>query len=197
MELPDKKYKIIYADPPWSYNSASAKGTSRGVAERHYNTMSLKEIKQLPIKDLADGGGAVLFLWITFPHLHEIVELLSAWGFEYKTVAFNWIKIYKHSKKPILSLGYWTRSNAEICILATRGKDYPRRISKAVSQIIMSDKEEHSKKPNIVRQKIVELMGDLPRIELFAREKIEGWDSWGNEVPNETQRLIRTQGGST
>lgn len=185
-----KKYKIIYADPPWSYNSTSAKGTSRGVAERYYNTMSLKEIKEFPIQDFVDDDGAVLFMWITFPHLHELIEILDVWGFEYKTVAFNWVKVYKHSKKPILSLGYWTRSNAEICILATCGKNYPRRVDSGVSQIIISDKQEHSRKPDEVRKKIVKLMGDLPRIELFARERVEGWDAWGNEVPNEMQMSL-------
>ena len=189
----NKKYKIIYADPPWSYNSASKKGTSRGVAERYYNVMDLETIKKLPIGDLADKEGAVLFLWITYPHLHELIEVLDAWGFEYKTVAFNWIKIYKNSKNPVLALGYWTRSNAEICVLATRGKDYPRRINKGVSQIIISPQREHSRKPDIVRQKIIELVGDLPRIELFARERIEGWDCWGNEVPKDKQTLIKDE----
>ena len=186
-----KKYKIIYADPPWSYNSASKKGTSRGVAERYYDTMSKEEIENLNINEIANEDGCLLFLWITFPHLHEMNDLIKAWGFTYKTVAFNWIKIYKHTKKPILSLGYWTRSNAEICILATKGKNYPRRISKSVSQIIISPKEKHSKKPDEVRRRIVKLIGDVPRIELFARQKFEGWDVWGNEAPKETQKELK------
>jgi len=152
--------------------------------------MTLRDIKELPIKDIADDN-SLLFLWITFPHLHEMVELLDAWGFTYKTCAFTWIKIYKYTKNPILACGYWTRSNAEICILATRGKDYPRRISKSISQIVITEKQEHSRKPDIVRQKIVELMGDLLRIELFARTKVEGWDAWGNEVPKEEQKLLK------
>ena len=192
-----KKYKIIYADPPWSYNSASKKGTSRGVAERFYNVMNLNDIKELPIESLADEEGAVLFLWITFPHLHEMTELLDSWGFKYKTVAFNWVKIYKHTKNPVLALGYWTRSNAEICILATKGKNYPRRISKAISQIILSPQEAHSKKPDEIRSRIVKLLGDLPRIELFARQKVDGWDCWGNEVDSDVQLIAKskTQGG--
>ena len=179
-----KKYSIIYADPPWSYNSTSKNGTSRGVAEKYYDTMTLEDIKKLPIKEISEDN-SLLFMWITFPHLHEMVEILNAWGFKYKTTAFTWIKIYKHTKNPVLVCGYWTRSNAEICVLATKGKDFPRRISKSVSQIIISPQEKHSKKPDEVRNRIVKLLGDLPRIELFARQKTEGWDVWGNEVKSD------------
>ena len=186
MKLPNKKYKIILADPPWSYNSISKKGTSRGVAEKYYDTMTLKDIKELPIGDIADDN-SLLFMWITYPHLHEMNDILKAWGFTYKTVAFTWMKIYKHTRNPVLACGYWTRSNAEICILATRGKDYPRRISVGVSQMIVSEQRKHSQKPDEARIKIVELLGDLPRIELFARERVEGWDAWGNEVPSDIQ----------
>ncbi len=189
-QMKEKKYKIIYADPPWSYNSTSKNGTSRGVAEKYYNTMTLDDVKNLPIKNIADDN-SLLFMWITFPHLHEMNDILNAWGFTYKTVAFTWVKIYKHTRNPILACGYWTRSNAEICVLATKGKDYPRRISAKVSQIIISEKGKHSQKPDEVRKRIIKLMGDLPRIELFAREKVEGWDAWGDEVPNEEQRLLK------
>ena len=190
IEFPKKKYKIIYADPPWSYNSTSKNGTSRGVAEKYYNTMSLKEIKELPINNLADDN-SLLFMWITFPHLHEMNDILNSWGFKFKTVAFNWIKVYKHSRKPILACGYWTRSNGEICILATKGKDYPRRISAGISQIVISEQKKHSEKPDEVRKRIVDLVGDLPRIELFSRSKREGWDAWGDQVPKEEQRLLQ------
>jgi N6-adenosine-specific RNA methylase IME4 len=179
--FPNKKYSIIYADPPWGYNSTSKNGTSRGVAEKYYDTMELQDIKELPIKEIADDN-SLLFMWITFPHLHELKEILDALGFTYKTVAFTWVKIYKHTKNPVLACGYWTRSNAEICILATRGKDYPRRISAGVSQIIVSEQRKHSQKPDEARKRIIDLLGDLPRIELFARQKTEGWDVWGNEV---------------
>ena len=151
--LPQKKYKIIYADPPWSYNSTSKNGTSRGVAEKYYNTMTLNDIKKLPIERIADKN-CLLFMWITFPHLHEMIDILNAWGFTYKTVAFTWIKVYKNSRNPVLACGYWTRSNAEICILATKGKDYPRRINAGVSQIIISEQRKHSQKPNEVRNRI-------------------------------------------
>ena len=176
----DKKYNIIYADPPWSYNVASKKGTSRGVAERYYNTMSGEDIKALPIGDLCDD--AVLFMWATFPCLPQAIETITAWGFTYKTVAFNWTKIYPKSGNPIMGCGYWTRANGEICLLATKGKNYPRRICVGVQQAIIEPKREHSRKPDIARERIVQLLGDIPRIELFARQYAEGWDCWGNEV---------------
>lgn len=190
MKLPNKKYKIIYADPPWSYNSTSKKGTSRGVAEKYYDTMTLQDIKDLPIKDIADDD-SLLFMWITYPHLHELIDVLNAWGFTFKTVAFTWVKVYKHSRKPVLACGYWTRSNAEICVLATKGKDYPRRINAGVSQIIISEQRKHSQKPDETRNKIVDLIGAIPRIELFARERVEGWDSWGNQIPKEMQKMLK------
>ena len=189
MELPKKKYRIIYADPPWSYNVASKKGTSRGVAERYYDVMKPKDIHALPVGDLADD--AVLFLWATYPNLAVALETIEAWGFTYKTVAFTWIKIYKHTKNPVMGCGFWTRANAEICLLATKGKDYPRRIHKGVQQVIIEPRRKHSQKPDEARRRIVQLMGDLPRIELFARERSEGWDAWGNEVSDETQITIK------
>ena len=183
----EKKYKIIYADPPWSYNVASKKGTSRGVAERYYPTMKLKDICELPIPSCDD---AVLFMWATYPNLPQALEVIKSWGFQYKTVAFTWVKIYPKSKNPIMGCGYWVRANAEICLLATRGKKYPRPINRGVQQIIIEPKREHSRKPDIARERIIQLLGDLPRIELFAREKTEGWDVWGNEVENDIDLLF-------
>ena len=176
----DKKYNIIYADPHWSYNVASGKGTSRGVAERYYNTMKLEDICNLPVGNLCDN--AVLFMWATFPNLPQALKVIENWGFKYKTVAFNWTKIYPKSGNPIMGCGYWTRANGEICLLATKGKDYPRRINAGVQQAIIEPKREHSRKPDVARKRIVELLGDIPRIELFARQTVEGWDCWGNEV---------------
>lgn len=195
--LPNKKYRIIYADPPWSYNVSSAKGTSRGVAERYYSTMSLEAIKKLPIDTIANEDGCVLFLWITMPHLCDLKSVLDSWGFEYKTCAFVWEKIYKNSRNYVMACGYWTRSNAELCILATKGKNYPRRISKNVSQIIKSEQRQHSQKPDETYYRIEKLMGNLPRIELFARNKRQGWDAWGNEVPTEQQNTLNEVKGNS
>lgn len=175
-----KKYKVIYADPPWSYKVWSKKGAGRS-AESHYPTMNIEDIKALPVKELAEKDCA-LFLWITFPMLREAWSVMDAWGFTYKSVAFVWIKQNKKTPSLFWGMGYWTRANAELCVIATKGS--PKRESKAVHQVIISPVEEHSKKPDEARQRIVQLMGDVPRIELFARKSSPGWDVWGNEAPD-------------
>ena len=172
------KYQVIYADPPWEYRVWSKKGNGRS-AESHYPTMSIEEIADLPVNELADENCA-LFLWVTFPLLKEIWKVIDAWGFTYKSVAFVWIKQNKKADSLFWGMGYWTRANAEICILATKGS--PKRYSKRVHQVIVSHIEEHSKKPEEARRRIEQLMGDVPRIELFARRETPGWDVWGNEV---------------
>lgn len=177
----DKKYNIILADPPWSYRVWSKKGTGR-CAENHYPTMSMKDICALPVADIS-AKDSVLFLWVTFPNLNECFQVIDAWGFKYCTVAFVWVKRNKKSPNYFMGLGYYTRSNAEICLIATKG--HPKRVSKSVRQIIDSPIEAHSKKPDETRDRIVTLMGDLPRIELFARQKTSGWDVWGNEVESD------------
>lgn len=185
----EKKYSIIYADPPWKYDV----NKGRGVAENHYHTMSIQEIRNLPIKEITEKDAA-LFLWVTFPQLPEAFRVMEAWEFSYKTVAFIWIKQNRTGKGFFFGLGHWTRSNAEICLLAVKGK--PKRISNSVFQLIVSPLESHSKKPEEARKRIVELMGDLPRIELFARQDSPGWDIWGNEVTSslEIQKLEKIGG---
>lgn len=183
-----EKYSIIYADPPWKYD----REVGEGVAATHYNTMPIEEICNLPVREIADSN-SLLFLWVTFPKLEEGLKLIQAWGFQYKTVAFVWVKLNKKKETPFFGLGNWTRSNAEICLLAKRGT--PKRKSNRVHQLIFSPMEGHSKKPDIVRDKIVELVGDLKRIELFARNKTEGWDVWGNEVDSDIS-LISDSGRS-
>lgn len=143
--------------------------------------MNLEDIKALPVGELADKDCA-LFLWITFPLLREAWDVVESWGFTYKSVAFVWVKQNKKTPSLFWGMGYWTRANAELCIIATKGS--PKRHSKAVHQVILSPIEQHSKKPDETRDRIVALMGDVPRIELFARQKIEGWDVWGNEAPD-------------
>lgn len=171
----DKKYNIIYADPPWSYKDKKCNGN----CEDHYNTMNLEDICNLPIKKIVDKD-CVLFLWVTYPMLQEGLKLIKEWGFTYKTIGFQWIKQNKSGKGYFFGLGRWTRGNTECCLIAVKGK--PKRISAKVSQLIFSPLREHSRKPDEVRNKIIELMGDNPRIELFARQTAEGWDCWGNEV---------------
>ena len=172
------KYQIIYADPPWSYNDQGCRGTMAN----HYAGMKLEDIKALPIKDIASEN-SVLFLWATFPMIQEALETIQAWGFEYKTIGFLWVKLNPNSMGAFFGLGRWTRGNTEPCLLAVRGK--PQRVSKGVFQLLMTPRQEHSKKPSEIRERVVRLMGDLPRIELFARQKVEGWDCWGNEVQSD------------
>lgn len=173
-----KKYSVIYADPPWHYRTYSKKGRGRS-ADSHYPTMDLEDIKALPVSEIA-AKDCALFMWLTFPCMKEAFEVLDAWGFEYKTVAFVWVKQNRKSDSLFWGMGYWTRANAELCVLATMG--HPKRANTGVHQVIVTHIEEHSKKPNEARERIVRLMGDVPRIELFARQTPEGWDVWGNEV---------------
>jgi N6-adenosine-specific RNA methylase IME4 len=173
-----KKYSIILADPPWSYKDKAASG-KRG-AEFKYPCMDLEAIKDLPVASMA-ADDALLFLWITFPFLPHAEELMKAWGFEYKTLAFNWVKTNKKQTDTLFwGMGNWTRSNSELCLLGIRGK--PKRVSKSVHSVIQSPIGKHSRKPAEVRDRIIELCGDLPRIELFSTETVEGWDRWGNMV---------------
>jgi len=121
----------------------------------------------------------VLFMWAVSPQIPEALEVMKAWGFKYITVAFCWSKHTKNNKK-VSNLGRWTMGNVELCLLGRKGK--PQRLVKHIKQLVEAERTRHSAKPSEVRDRIVELMGDLPRIELFAREKVEGWDSWGNEI---------------
>lgn len=171
----NKKYQIIYADPPWSYNDQGCQGTMAN----HYKGMKLTDICSLPIDNIVNQN-SILFLWTTYPMLKEAFQVMEAWGFKYKSIAFQWLKLNPKALTPFYGLGRWTRGNTEPCLLATRG--HPKRISASVFQLIQSPRRKHSQKPDEVRDKIVQLMGDLPRIELFAREKTPGWDVWGNEV---------------
>lgn len=141
--------------------------------------MGIEELCALPVSEITEKD-CVLFLWATFPQLKEALQLIKAWGFTYKTVAFVWLKTNKKALTWFYGLGFWTRGNAEICLLATKG--HPKRQAKNIHQLIISPIEEHSKKPEEARKKIIALMGDIPRIELFARKESPGWDIWGNEV---------------
>lgn len=181
--FPNKKYKIIYADPPWEYGDKLRH--HGGSADSHYDTMTIEDIYNLPVSDIADEN-CFLFLWGTWPLLPESLEVIKSWGFDYKTIGFVWLKEYPNGKE-VFGMGNYTRGNTEFCLMATKGK--PKRIDNNVSQLIRTTIKEHSKKPNLVRNKIVQLCGDLPRIELFARTKIHGWDTWGNDEKLNLQPL--------
>ena len=173
----NKKYNIIYADPPWSYKDKALAG-NRGACCK-YDAMTIEDIENLPIKDIS-ASDCILFMWVTMPFLKDCFDVIKSWGFKYKTCAFTWIKQNKKSNSLFWGMGSWTRANAELCLIATKGK--PKRQSAKVHSVIISKIREHSRKPDETRNKIVELCGDIPRIELFARQSVDGWDCWGNEV---------------
>jgi len=170
----DRKYNIIYADPPWRYWESGNKNQAL-----HYTTMTIDEICDLPVKNIADDD-CVLFLWVTYPILHEAFRVIESWGFKYSTAAFVWVKKNKQKDSPFMGCGAWTRANSELCLLATKGNIM--RLDASISQVVESPIEEHSKKPDIVRDLITRLVGELPRVELFCRNPAEGWDVWGNEA---------------
>jgi N6-adenosine-specific RNA methylase IME4 len=153
MEKFNKKYNIIYADPPWEYKD-KAKAGNRGACFK-YPVMNIDDIKNLNISRIADKDCA-LFLWVTMPKLNEVFDVIKSWGFKYKTCAFVWIKESKNGKD-FFGMGRWTRANAELCLLATKGK--PKRINASIRQIIKSPIQEHSRKPVEVRDRIVSLLG--------------------------------------
>lgn len=171
-----KKYQIIYADPPWSYND---KMVGHQGAEGEYRTQDINWIKNLPIQKICDKD-CVLFLWVVNPLLQEGMETLKAWGFDYVTLVFCWIKETPLLRLQVKNLGRWTMGGVELVLLGRKG--HPKRIKNNVVQTVFDIRTSHSKKPMEVRRRIVDLMGDLPRIELFARKKTEGWDCLGNEI---------------
>ena len=176
-----KKYNIIYADPPWSIQTTAQVPSGR-PSSRPYVAMRMVDIFDLPVKEIS-ADNCVLFLWATAPLLPEGLFTLKSWGFEFKSVAFTWVKRNKKSDTWFWGMGWWTRSNPEYVLLGTKGN--PKRASAKVHSVSNARIMEHSKKPNEIRNKIVELCGDLPRIELFARERHDGWDAWGNEIESD------------
>lgn len=178
IDLPLFRYQALLVDPPWDFESWSDGGNGRGAVQ-HYDVMGFDAIKALPIGHLASKDCA-LFLWITSPLLMRGEEVMNAWGFTYKTVAFDWTKT---CRLPPLRLhmgnGYWTRSNNGYCLLGTMGE--PKRKSKAVKQAILEPIREHSRKPDRIYHDIERLV-DGPYAEIFSRSSRSGWDSWGNDV---------------
>ena len=165
-----KKYQVIYADPPWQYNFS--KSNSRKI-ENKYSTMTLEEIKTLPIADICEDN-AVLYLWATSPKLLNALEVMAAWEFKYKTHSI-W-------DKEIIGMGYWWRGQHELLLVGTRGKFSPPEQKNRESSVYREKRSIHSKKPIHYKNKIDEYYPTCSKIELFAREMTDGWDSWGNEV---------------
>jgi N6-adenosine-specific RNA methylase IME4 len=173
-------YSVIYADPPWHYRDRANDG-ARG-AEHKYPVMSPAELAALPVRELA-AKDCALCMWVTYPQLAVGLDLIRAWGFRYSTGLFTWVKSKKSKKAGpgwIMGMGHYSRSNAELCLLSVRGA--PKVVCRSVQQIIDTPRGRHSEKPAVARERIVQLFGDVPRVELFARIRPPGWDVWGNEV---------------
>lgn len=182
-------YAVIEADPPWAFKARSDKGDGRS-AKRHYPTMSLAQIKALPVGELR-AKNSILLLWTTDTHLEQSLEVARAWGFKFKTVGFYWAKTNKDDS-PFCGMGFWTRANPEQqllcigededpkqCLLASYGA--PKRVARDVRKLIVAPRREHSRKPD-ERYERIEALVRGPYLELFARSQRPGWTSWGNET---------------
>ena len=199
MAKKNKKYQIIYADPPWRYRNrqfSPASGWSKGVGS-HYNTMSIEEIKSLNVNDIADHNGCLLFMWTSSPHLNEAIDVLEAWGFDYITVGFIW-------DKQRLNPGYYTISQCELCLIGKIKKIPQPRGARNIRQLVSVKRSRHSEKPGVIRERITQMFPRQNKIELFARKpfipspgfyltttqikKAKQWDWWGNEVIAQVDR---------
>jgi N6-adenosine-specific RNA methylase IME4 len=191
-ELPRNHFGAVLADPPWHWKSWGKWRGQRGSlapnggrdVQNHYGIMETDDIHAMPVADLC-ADDAVLFIWVTWPMLPEGLATVSSWGFEYKT-AFDWIKartnqidMFRDDADGQVGMGYWTRSNSEPCLLATRGR--PKRVHADVRQGIIEPRREHSRKPDCIHGRIERLVSG-PYLELFARQERPGWTAWGNET---------------
>jgi N6-adenosine-specific RNA methylase IME4 len=180
----NKRYGVIYADPPWHFKNFSSRGEGRN-AVAHYDCLTIDEIAKLPVAELA-ADNCALFLWATDPLLDKALYVIKAWKFQFKTVGFYWAKLNKSADVSRITendffcgLGYWTRANVEQCLLATRGT--PPRLVGDVRRLIIDKRREHSRKPDEVFRRI-ERLARGPYLELFARETRRNWDTWGIEA---------------
>lgn len=182
-------YQVIYADPPWEYNHRLNNDRLKGGARRHYDLMSTESICNIPVVEKA-AKSAMLFMWATYPCLPDAFRLIEAWGFQYCTVAFTWVKLNPVDNGVFFGVGYYTKSNAEICLLARRGKAIKPAVD-TVSQVIISPRMEHSRKPDEARRRIELMYPEHSRVELFARRKSPGWHVWGNQVESDVEIVAK------
>jgi len=181
--FPNKKYRVIYSDPPWQFRSKELQlyGGKRFTSmDKHYPTQDKEWIKNLPVRSISEDDCA-LFLWATDAHLSEAINTIENWGFKYVTVAFVWEKLTSKGKTAA-NLGAWTMKNYELCLFGTRGKMLQYKCVNNIYQKVAAERKSHSEKPMKVRKNIESLFGNVSRIELFARDRFPGWDAWGNEV---------------
>ena len=176
--LPEQRFTILYADPPWDYKGqlqhAGEGSQDTGGALRHYSTVPLRELKQLPIARIA-AEDSLLFLWATNPHLDQAIDLGKAWGFAWATVAFVW-------DKGRVNPGYYTMSQCELCLVFKRGRIPRPRGARNIRQYLLEIRKRHSAKPEEVRRRIEAMFPEHSRIELFARQQVPGWSCWGLEA---------------
>ena len=187
-DLPDQKYAIIYADPPWHYggkmqfdnsgkiknNQGWGKNVFISAASFKYPTIKTGELKILDVKGIAEDD-CLLFMWTTNPHLQQAIELGTTWGFEYKTVGFVWNKMVHNP-------GQYTVSYCELCLIFKRGRIPRPRGARNIKQLVEVQLGQHSEKPELVAKNIGKMFPEQRKIELFARAKREGWDAWGLET---------------
>ncbi len=173
------QYQLIYADPPWDYDNKNCQGTTLN----HYPSMKAKDIYALPVNEISDND-AILFLWVTFPKLIEGLKTMDAWGFKYKTLGMSWVKLNPKALTPFYGIGYYFKSNIEVCLLGLKGKPQRPAVN-TISSLIMAPRGRHSQKPIEAYEKIEKGYPHLRKVELFARQKREGWDSWGNEIESD------------
>lgn len=189
--LPEGPFTVVLADPPWSFKSFSGKtGTPHRSANDHYVTTATAALADIPVASVC-AKDAALFMWVVDSHMDEAFELAKSWGFKFKTKAFTWVKL-TNTGKPKIGMGYWTRKQVEMCLLFTRGA--PKRMNAGVRELIDDEviravRREHSRKPDEQYERIEALLGDVPRLELFARHSRPGWESWGNEAPGIRNRF--------
>lgn len=186
------KYNVILADPPWKFGSKAYQDSNRDMLileKTQYNTMNIDEIKSLPIQNISEDDCA-LFLWTTDAHLKEAIEVMESWGFKYKTIAFVWLKKYE-SGSLVYNFAPWTLKSHEICLFGTKGKMGQHKTANNIKGLVEAVRTGHSKKPDEVMRRIEGLFGKCPKIELFARRKREGWDSWGDEVECDVSLIVQ------
>jgi len=183
-----KKYNIIYADPPWDFGGGGVYQDSnrptRKTKDQYMLTKTI-DLKKLLVSSIT-ADDAILFMWTTDQHIPDALELMNCWGFRYCTVAFYWVKKY-HTGSTCFNVGCWTMKSVEQVLLGLKGTPMKLKKTRNIKQLVEAERTIHSKKPDEVRNRIVQLCGDIPRIELFAREKIDGWDAWGNEVESDIE----------
>lgn len=175
------KYNVIYADPPWKFKNKNTGGSMISGAAAVYPVMKVADICRMPVASICEDD-CVLFMWWVASQPLEALKVVEAWGFKLKTMTgFTWVK-YTKTGKDAFGMGFWTRQGSESCLIAVRGN--PKRISGSIRNVIHAPIREHSRKPDEASERIVQLMGDKPRLEFFAREQQPGWDVYGNEVAN-------------